>query len=66
MIPNKSKLIAFNYNKKVDIISPDLIILMYFRNTNSRQNTNQMIKLVSIFSIFFVSVFLYDTHLNRG
>jgi hypothetical protein len=66
MIPNKSQLIAFNYNKNVDIISPDLIILMYFRNTNSRQNTNQMIKLVSIFSIFFVSVFLCDTHLNRG
>ena len=62
MIPNKSQLIAFNYNKKVEIVSPDLIILMNFRNTNSRQNTNQMIKLASIFSIFFVSVF-YMAHI---
>ena len=35
---------------------------MNFRNTNSRQNTNQMIKLASIFSIFFVSVF-YMAHI---
>ena len=30
---------------------------MNFRNINSQQNTNQVIKLASIFSIFFVSVF---------
>jgi hypothetical protein len=34
---------------------------MNFRNTNSRQNTNQVIKLASIFSIFFVSMF-YMAH----
>ena len=35
---------------------------MNFRTTNSRQNTNQMIKLASIFSIFFLSVF-YMAHI---
>jgi hypothetical protein len=55
----KSHLIAIEYNKNVDIIRFEFLFdFMSIQTINFKTSTNKTFRLTSIFSIFFVTLFL--------
>ncbi|HET6589854.1 MAG TPA: hypothetical protein VFG45_06805 [Candidatus Nitrosocosmicus sp.] len=61
----KSHLIAIEYNKNVDIIRFEFLYdFMNIQTINFKTSTNKTFRLTSIFSIFFVTLFLVATALT--